>query len=429
MKKLGLALSGGGYRAAAYHLGTLRKLQKLGILEKVDVLSTISGGSIIGAYYALNQDNFEEFDSSLYKKLTQKDVIKNVLFSYIGLIIAIIIGCLIASVWLIIFKNQGLVGISLIFFLLAFFFKFQFFFLPISKRIEAVYDSFFFENKSLSDLPKKPLMAIGSTNLQTFKPFTFSRDRMGDSSYSYGKEPILFESEKFPIARAVMASSCVPFAFSPVKIAKSFFKNANQSNLVHPILVDGGLYDNQGIHKLTQENSEYYCDTIIVSDAGGGEDKEVTLKNTFAVLNYTMESFMYRIKMQQMVQGIYKNTVTVNREITYCPLKWDVENCVSGFASNMVKNLVPKETLLQHKFEDDWLSDPKRYKEEIIAYLERRIKYDEISKPTESEQKIARSVGTNLTKLSKSQIDALILQAEAITEVQVRLYCPSLIDF
>ena len=38
-KKIGLALSGGGYRAAAYHVGTLRALHKLGILNKVDVIS------------------------------------------------------------------------------------------------------------------------------------------------------------------------------------------------------------------------------------------------------------------------------------------------------------------------------------------------------------------------------------------------------
>lgn len=51
--KIGLALSGGGYRAAAFHVGTLRAFHKLGILEKVDVISTISGGSITGSCYCL----------------------------------------------------------------------------------------------------------------------------------------------------------------------------------------------------------------------------------------------------------------------------------------------------------------------------------------------------------------------------------------
>ena len=45
-KRIGLALSGGGYRAAAYHIGALRALHKLGVLDKVDVISSVSGGSI-----------------------------------------------------------------------------------------------------------------------------------------------------------------------------------------------------------------------------------------------------------------------------------------------------------------------------------------------------------------------------------------------
>lgn len=51
---IGIALSGGGYRAAIYHTGTLHALEQLGI--KAKVLSTVSGGSIIGAYYAQGGD-------------------------------------------------------------------------------------------------------------------------------------------------------------------------------------------------------------------------------------------------------------------------------------------------------------------------------------------------------------------------------------
>ena len=49
---IGLALSGGGSRAIAFHLGSLRALNDIGLLEKINVISTISGGSVIGAYYA-----------------------------------------------------------------------------------------------------------------------------------------------------------------------------------------------------------------------------------------------------------------------------------------------------------------------------------------------------------------------------------------
>ena len=68
-KKIGLALSGGGYRAATYHIGTLRALHRLGILDHVDVLSSVSGGSITAAYYALHRADYERFEAGLIARL------------------------------------------------------------------------------------------------------------------------------------------------------------------------------------------------------------------------------------------------------------------------------------------------------------------------------------------------------------------------
>jgi NTE family protein len=48
--RIGLTLSGGS-RAIAFHLGCLRALKRLGLLDRVAVLSTVSGGSVIGAYF------------------------------------------------------------------------------------------------------------------------------------------------------------------------------------------------------------------------------------------------------------------------------------------------------------------------------------------------------------------------------------------
>jgi len=45
-----LCLSGGGFRAALFHLGALRRLNELGILSTVDTISSVSGGSIMAAY-------------------------------------------------------------------------------------------------------------------------------------------------------------------------------------------------------------------------------------------------------------------------------------------------------------------------------------------------------------------------------------------
>lgn len=52
-EKLSLALSGGGFRAALFHLGVLRRLNELGVLSRLDHVSSVSGGSIVAAHIAL----------------------------------------------------------------------------------------------------------------------------------------------------------------------------------------------------------------------------------------------------------------------------------------------------------------------------------------------------------------------------------------
>ncbi|MCV2362286.1 patatin-like phospholipase family protein [Paucibacter sp. DJ1R-11] len=52
--KLGLALAGGGFRASLFHVGVLRRLAELDLLRYVEVLSTVSGGSVVGALYLMH---------------------------------------------------------------------------------------------------------------------------------------------------------------------------------------------------------------------------------------------------------------------------------------------------------------------------------------------------------------------------------------
>jgi len=54
MKKIGLALSGGGFRATLYHLGLVRFLRDAGVLRQVTHITSVSGGSIMAAHLALN---------------------------------------------------------------------------------------------------------------------------------------------------------------------------------------------------------------------------------------------------------------------------------------------------------------------------------------------------------------------------------------
>ena len=60
---IALSLSGGGSRAIAFHLGCMRALHDRGILQKISVISAVSGGSIIAGMYAYSNDRFENFDS------------------------------------------------------------------------------------------------------------------------------------------------------------------------------------------------------------------------------------------------------------------------------------------------------------------------------------------------------------------------------
>src|SRR4051794_3577938 len=68
---IGLALSGGGSRAIAFHLGCLRALHELGILSQVRVLSTVSGGSVIGALYVASDVPFPEFEEKVRSLLAR----------------------------------------------------------------------------------------------------------------------------------------------------------------------------------------------------------------------------------------------------------------------------------------------------------------------------------------------------------------------
>ena len=59
-----LSLSGGGYRAMLFHVGTLRRLNDSGLLSLISVVSSVSGGSVTSAFLAhrWNDLKFDELD-------------------------------------------------------------------------------------------------------------------------------------------------------------------------------------------------------------------------------------------------------------------------------------------------------------------------------------------------------------------------------
>lgn len=432
---IGLALSGGGYRAAAFHLGTLKKLKEMHILENVEVLSTISGGSIIGAYFCSCNKDFEDFEKDMYEGLQKHNAIKGVFFSFMFLkTLFFILIFLVPAIYTLFTPYAWAFPLILVLFFIVLF-RFQFSVFPVSNEIEKLYDRFFYHKKKLGDLADKPILVLGSTNLETARPFSFSKHWMQDSTYQYFKDeednnfrkPIKFKAANFPLARAVMASSAVPFAFTPISIGKEFFMHPERDyTRIQPQLVDGGVYDNQGIHKIMQQGT-YACKIVITSDAGNKLSRKGNCRNMIQVAVRSMDVFMARIKNVQMVQDIYDNTASANKEIAYLSLGWNIENCIPGFVDNLANKNITKAIIDAHSIKKEWVDDPDKYETAIIVHLKEITDYASIDKPTEAEIEIARNVSTNLTGLSKKQVDCLMKQAAALTELQVKLYTPSIV--
>ena len=189
-KKIGLALSGGGYRAAAYHIGTLRALNRLGILDKVDVISSVSGGSITAAYYALHKDNFEEFEKSFTTKLKKGVLDSSILrLVYLGIFLFLLIVAtilfLILCPWCWCWKILVAIcsWITIIIGIVWVFLKWQFGIFPLNRLIMEEYDKYFFEGKTLTDLPNKPVLTINATEITYNRIFSFSQTKVSGGKF------------------------------------------------------------------------------------------------------------------------------------------------------------------------------------------------------------------------------------------------------
>ena len=131
-KRIGLALSGGGFRAACYHLGVMKKLDDLGLLDKIDLLSCVSGGSIAGGVLALHWGTGTALDE-LEKYLSTRSIAVS---SVIG----------------------GLLD-------------------PFEGRLDKLarsYDKHLFDGKTLSTLAGGPRIYFNATNLATGNLFSSS---------------------------------------------------------------------------------------------------------------------------------------------------------------------------------------------------------------------------------------------------------------
>ncbi|SCG58214.1 NTE family protein [Micromonospora echinaurantiaca] len=247
---VGLALSGGGFRATAFGLGALRALHDRGVLPDVRVVSGISGGSLLTAMWAYGPEDFGEFDSTVTDLLgrgLQMELIKRTFTP--GRTMTNILSA--TSAALPGGKNRP----------------------RQSSRTEALVDALAsraFGVKEMAQVTHPKLSTvISATDLSTGNAVRFGSDVSSCSPHGTIIEPV-------PVADAVAASAAFPVLLPQLNRTYTFTRTDGTQHIKTMSMTDGGVYDNLGISPLLPGRSRqhtshvYDLDYIIAVDAGPG---------------------------------------------------------------------------------------------------------------------------------------------------------------
>jgi NTE family protein len=233
---VGLALSGGGYRAMVFHVGALIRLNEVALLRKIKRISSVSGGSITAGVLGTSWKDLKFTGDVASNFEIVVDRVRKMADTSVDA------GAIIGGILL-----PG----------------------SISDRVAKAYDSTLFHGAKLDALPDdsqpgNPRFVINATNIQTAALWRFSRNYMGD--YRVG----LVERPDVSLAAAVAASSAFPPVLSPstLDIEQPVVNTPGADLHKEPyiktaILSDGGVYDNLGLETITKRYA-----TLLVSDAG-----------------------------------------------------------------------------------------------------------------------------------------------------------------
>lgn len=283
-RPIGLCLSGGGSRAMAFHLGCLRALYIRGTLSKVDVVSTVSGGSVIGAMYAYSDDTFEGFEIRVREALERgfvKSIARHLLVSPIALQV---LGTKIIAGTTAFGTSVLRHGVGLIERLL-----------PRSSRasrtlagriqpplrrwasrttaFEAALESRLFGTRLLSSKRRGDInVVINACELRTGTAFRFGNRETG--SWRFGT----LGDNDATVALAVAASAAYPALLPAIDRCFGFVPRSGGVAAKHRvILTDGGVYDNLGVTCMEPGRDAAYStnvftpEYIICCDAGPGQ--------------------------------------------------------------------------------------------------------------------------------------------------------------
>lgn len=277
--KKGIGLSGGGFRAAFYHIGVLAAMAEEDELRDLEVISCVSGGSIIGAfYYCKLKLLLESKEDTQITKTDYISLIKDIETEFLEIVQK--------NILYKIFQNPSKI-LKMIFSpnytytdRLAEIYNDEFY-APIfkSSAIKTVYinelrispknDPHFYIHDQLGMRKNKvPQLILNASSVNTGHNFQFTASWLGEPPYTiknnFDSKPRLRrvfykqapdQYKKFTLGKAVGASSCVPILFEPVKLSDLYPDISLR-------LVDGGVTDNQGIVSLLEQE----CKSIIISD-------------------------------------------------------------------------------------------------------------------------------------------------------------------
>ena len=245
-KRVALCLSGGGFRASIFHLGALTRLNELGVLTQVDVISSVSGGSIIAGHLAalLRNGNISWGNPG--------DVIKNWDDEVVASFVPFVRSDIRSKPFLL-----GLLpGIS------------------NSQQLARIYDKFFQGAHSgplkLSEIPTSPQFIFCATNLFHGKNWEMTHVKgTGSASKTvvgdYKTRGL--NSTDWTLGDSVASSSCFPPIFSPLKPRLS--DKVSEDVRKYTRLSDGGLYDNLGLEPVWKTEPR-----VLVSDGGAPLNSE-----------------------------------------------------------------------------------------------------------------------------------------------------------
>src|SRR3982750_1726339 len=224
MPNIGLALSGGGFRASLYHLGLVRFLRDAGLLSRVTHITSVSGGSVLAAHLVLNWDRYNgspsEFDAVAAELLAfvTLDVRNRILRRFpLGLTVR----------WmrrLAGFSNRQLTRPGL---------------------LEYHYEKFLFGETSLFELPEKPRLHILATNLSEGCLCSFNRDGLLVMRRGSNGDGIRVDHARASLATvpmAVAASSAFPGFFPPLELTGGEV-GTPAGDFGRQAFTDGGVFD------------------------------------------------------------------------------------------------------------------------------------------------------------------------------------------